>query len=46
MENNLTFEKVLLVCNMNAELLRLVGASFDSKVGLLKRMRKKNLIIL
>ena len=46
MENNLTLEKVLLVCKMNAEQLRLVGVSFDSKVTSLRRMRKKNLIIL
>ena len=45
MENNPTLEKVLLVCNRNAELLRLVGASFDSKVAFLRRMRKNNLII-
>ena len=32
MENNRTLEKVLLVCNRNAELLRLVGATFNSKV--------------
>ena len=35
-ENNATLEKVL----------RLVGATFDSKVASLRRMRKKNLIIL
>ena len=46
MENNSTLKKVLLVCNRNAELLRLVGATFDSKVAFLGRMRKKNLIIL
>ena len=40
MENNSTLEKVLLVCNRNSELLRLVSATFDS------RMRKKKLIIL
>ena len=34
------------VCNRNAELLRLVGATFDFKVASLRRMRKKNLIIL
>ena len=45
MENNLTLEKVLLVCNRNVELLRLVGGIFDSKVAILRRMRKKNLII-
>ena len=46
MVNNSTLEKVLLVCNRNAELLRLVRATFDSKVVSLRRMRKKNLIIL
>ena len=46
MENNSTLKKVLLVYNGNAELLRLVGATFDTKVGFLRRMRKKNLIIL
>ena len=46
MENNSTLEKVLLVCNRNVELLRLVGATFDAKVASLRRMRKKNLIIL
>ena len=44
MEKNLTLEKVLIVCNRNAELL--VGATIDSKVAFLSRMRKKNLIIL
>ena len=39
-------EKILVVCNRNAELLRLVGATFDSKVAALRRMRKKNLLIL
>ena len=39
-------EKALLVCNRNAKLLRLVGAIFNSKVASLRRMRKKNLIIL
>ena len=34
---------VTLVCNGNAELLRLVEATFDSKVAFLRRMRKKNL---
>ena len=33
MENNLTLEKILLVFNRNAELLRLVGATFYSKVA-------------
>ena len=46
MEHNSTLEKALLVCNRNAELLRLVKATFESKVASLKRMRKKNLIIL
>ena len=45
-KNNSMFEKVLLVCNRNAELLRLIGATIDSKVASLKSMRKKNLIIL
>ena len=45
-ENNSTLEKVLLVCIRNAELLRLVEAIFDSKVASLRRMRRKNLIIL
>ena len=36
---------VLLGCNRNAELLRLVGATFDSKLAFLTRIRKKNLII-
>ena len=44
-ENNSTLEKVLQKCSWNAELLRLVGATFDSKVASLRRMRKKNLII-
>ena len=46
MENNSTLEKILLVFNRNAELLRLVEATFDSKVASLRRMRKKNFIIL
>ena len=37
---------VLIVFNMNAELLRLVGAPFYSKVASLRRMMTKNLIIL
>ena len=45
MENNSTLEKVLLVCSRKAELLRLVGATFDSKVASLRGLRKKNLII-
>ena len=32
MENNSTLENILLVLNRNAELLRLVGATFDAKV--------------
>ena len=32
MENNLTLKKVVLVWNRNADLLRLVRATFDSKV--------------
>ena len=43
MENNSTLEKVLLVRNRNAELLQLVGATFDLKVASLRRMRKKYL---
>ena len=39
-------EKVLPECNRNAELLRLVGATFDSKAAFRSRMRKSNLIIL
>ena len=35
-----------LLCNRNSELLRLVAATFDSKIPSLRRMRKKNLIIL
>ena len=47
MENNSTLGKVLLVCNRNAELLQLVGATFDSKVAFFfKRMSKKYLITL
>ena len=46
MENNLTLKKVLLVCNRNAEQLRLVGATFNYKMASLRRFRKKNLIIL
>ena len=44
--NNSTLEKILWVFNRNAELLRLVGASFYSKVASLRRTMKKNLIIL
>ena len=36
MENNSTLEPVLLACNRNAKLLRLVGVTFDSKVTSLK----------
>ena len=46
MENNSTLKKVLLVYNRNAKLLRLVGTIFVSKVDSLRRMRKKNLIIM
>ena len=46
MENNSTLEKILWVFNRNAELLRLVAATFSSKVACLRRMMKKNLIIL
>ena len=46
METNSTLKKILLLWDRNAELLRLVGAIFDSKVVSLKTMRKKNLIIL
>ena len=46
MENNSMLEKLLLVCNGKAELLRLAEATFDSKVASLRRRRKKNLIIL
>ena len=46
MENNSTLEKVLQMCNRKAELLQLVGTTFDSKVAFLRRMWKKNLIIL
>ena len=41
MEINSLLEKVLVVCNRKAEVLRLVGASFDSKITSLKRIRKK-----
>ena len=46
MENNSTLEKILLAFNRNAELLRLVGATFYSKVASVRGMIKKNLIIL
>ena len=38
MENNSTLEKILLVFNRNAELLRLVGATFYSKVASLRKI--------
>ena len=41
MENNLTLEKVLLVCNRNAELERLVGATFDWKLASPEGWRRK-----
>ena len=44
MENNSTLEKILWVFSRNAKLLRLVGATFYSKVASLRRMMKKNLI--
>ena len=44
--NNSKLEKVLLVCKRKAELLRLVEATFGSKVAFLRRIRKNNLIIL
>ena len=34
------------MCNRNAELLRLLGTTFDSKVPFVRTMIKKNLIIL
>ena len=40
-EYNSTLEKVLLVCNINAELLRLVGATFDFKAAFLRRNSEK-----
>ena len=46
MDNNSSLEQVLLVFNRNAELLQLVGTASDSKAASLKRMKKKNLIIL
>ena len=46
MENNSTLQKILWVFNRNAKLLRLVGATFYSKVASLRRLMKKNLIIL
>ena len=44
MKNNSTLEKVLLVCNKNAELLRLVGATFNFNTDSLRRMWQKNFI--
>ena len=41
MENNSKLEKVLLACNRNAELLRLVGATFDSKNNFLQKNEEK-----
>ena len=41
-----TLQKVLLVCYWNTELLRSVGAIFNSKMAFLRRMRKKSWIIL
>ena len=46
MENNSTLEKFLQECNRNAELLRIVRTTFDSKAAALRRMREKNFIIL
>ena len=37
MENNSMLKKFLLVCIRNAELFRLVRATFDSKVAFLRR---------
>ena len=33
MVNNSTLKKVLQLCNRNAELLRLAGATFDSQAA-------------
>ena len=41
MENNSKFENFLLICNRNAELLRLVRATFDCKVASLRKIRKE-----
>ena len=41
MDNNSSLEQALLVFNRNAELLRLVGTAFESKVASLRRMRKE-----
>ena len=46
MENNSTLEKILWAFNRNAKLLRLVGVTFYSKMASLRRMMKKNFIIL
>ena len=46
MDNNSTLKKVWLVFNRKAELLRLAGTAFDSKMDSLRRMRKKIFIIL
>ena len=46
LENNSTLEKALLVCNRNVELLRLVEATCDSKMATLRRIMKKDWIIL
>ena len=46
MENNSALDKVLLVCNRNVKVLRLIRTTFDFKVAFLRRMRKKNLLIL
>ena len=46
MENNSMLKQVLLAFNRNSKLLRLVGATSDSKVASLRKMRKKNWIIL
>ena len=43
MEKNSTLEKALLMYNRNTEQLRLVGATLDSKMASLRRMRKKNI---
>ena len=41
MENNSTLENVLLVRNRNAQLLWLVGTTFNSKVASLKKDREE-----
>ena len=40
MGNNSTLKKVSLMDTRNAKLLRLVKATFDSKVAFLRRIRK------